>query len=56
MINDKKLAGGLTNGGFLTIGCCFPYCFLKIFFVRDKALMEREKVVIVPPVPHQRKP
>ena len=34
MINDIKLAGfslrRLPNGGILTIGYCFPYCFLKI--------------------------
>ena len=32
-------------GGFLTIGYCFPYCFLEIF-VGDKALMEGDKVVM----------
>ena len=26
-------------GGLLTIGYCFPYCFLQIF-VGDKAVME----------------
>ena len=29
-------------GGFLTIGYCFPYCFLKIF-PGDKALMKGAK-------------
>ena len=40
--------------GFLTIGYCFPYCFLEIF-VGDKALMEGDKVVMGdPPVPPTR--
>ena len=36
MINDKKsgrvFPWRLTNGGFLTISYCFPYCFLEIFW------------------------
>ena len=35
----------LTNGGFLTIGHCFPIVFLEIF-VGNKALMEGDKFVI----------
>ena len=38
-------------GGFLTIGYCFPYCFLEIFVGRQ-GLDGGEKVVMRdPPVP-----
>ena len=43
------------GGGFLTIGCCFPYCLLEIF-VGDKALIEGDKVVMEDPQPPLGKP
>ena len=48
MPRNRVFPTRLTNGGFLTIGYCFPYCFLKIF-VGNKALMERNKVVMGDP-------
>ena len=39
----RRLTHG--GGGFLTIGYCFPYCFLEIF-VGGKALMEGGKVLM----------
>ena len=35
-------------GRFLTTGCCFPYCFLEILLEVDKAVIEGDKVVILP--------
>ena len=38
--------------GLLTVGHCFPYCFLEVLW-GDKALMEGNRVTMGdPPVPH----